>query len=233
MGHGLVTFSGLKSVWRILVAIAVCDLLGGAISLYISPHYSSFLNFSLGCGLATLPGFAIGLAWQVKARHDRQVWIGMACFFGFLALITTVETLARDLPSMRSEMRLLQALSRMQTENIHQIDVFDSYGNQKLLCITDPASLNAFAQGIADAVGHEENHPVYSQTWYVVVEGTICREFELNLDPMFPQSVIGEFVVKSGNSTSYNGTFRSKGLRPWCEENLIRRISNRRGVVTQ
>ena len=89
--------------------------------------------------------------------------------------------------------------------------------------------LAAFAKGIAAAVSHMPNHPDYSDSWFVVVEGTQTYQFELHLNTQFPQRVIGRLVKRSGNVTSDQLTFRSDGLRPWVDEYLIQAAGARAG----
>jgi hypothetical protein len=96
-----------------------------------------------------------------------------------------------------------------------------TYGREKILSITVRKSIHGFTHGIADAVGHLPNHPRYSHSWYVILAGVTGLEFELHIGHRFPQSVIGHFVVKSGNSASYHGAFESKGLRSWVDHHLI------------
>lgn len=227
MKYGQITFTDLKSVWRIVVAIALCQLVGGAISLALSMHHFWFMNLWLGGAAGTLPGFALGVVWQLKSATSDRGWIGVACFLGFLAIAITGMAFGVVLPQMQSEMTNLSGVSQLQAESLQSIEVFDRYGRRRIARITDPDSLTSFAKGIADAVGHSPNHPRYSDSWYVVVEGATRHEFELHLNPRFPQSAIGYFVVKSGNLTWYHGTFESKGLRSWVEAHLMKGNANK------
>jgi len=226
MKYGQITTTDLKSVWRIIVAVLLCQLVVGAISLALSMHHSWFMNLWLGGAAGTLPGFVLGVAWQLKSATSIRGWVGMACFLGLLAIAITGMAFGIALPRMRSEMANLTAISQLQAESLQLIEVFDRYGDKRIAHITDSDSLATFAKGIADAVGHSPNHPRYTESWYVVVDGTTRHEFVLHLNPRFPQSVIGYFVVKSGNTTSYHGTFESKGLRPWVETHLMKEGAN-------
>ena len=217
----------LKSVWRIIVAVLLCQLVGGAITLALSMHHFWFMNLWLGGAAGTLPGFALGVVWQLKSIAPDRRWIGVASFLGFLAIAIAGMAFGVALPQMRREMADLIAIGLLQAESLQQIEVFDRYGNKRIATITDPESLTGFAKGIADAVGHSPNHPRYTRSWYAVVDGTTRHEFELHLNPRFPQSVIGYFVLKSGNTTSYHGTFESKGLRPWVETHLMKGNANK------
>ena len=125
-------------------------------------------------------------------------------------------------------METLTAINQLQAESLQQIEVFERNGEDSIAIITDPESLASFAKGIDDAVGHSPNHPRYTKSWYVVADGTTRHEFEMHLNPRFPQSVIGYIVVKSGNMTVYHGTFESKGLRPWVETHMMKKDANKK-----
>ncbi|MFH1303656.1 MAG: hypothetical protein ABIK07_21580 [Planctomycetota bacterium] len=226
MKYGQITSTDLKSIWRIIVAVALCQLVGVAVSLALSMHHFWFMNFWLGGVAGTLPGFVLGVVWQVKSVPSSREWIGVVCFLGLLAVVITGMALGVVLPQMRREMANLTALSQLQDDRLQQITVFDRSGKKRITRITDLESLSAFATGIADAVGHSPNHPRYTKSWYVVVDGTTRHEYELHLNPRFPQSVIGYFVAKSGNSTVYHGTFESNGLRSWVETHLMKDDTN-------
>ena len=119
-------------------------------------------------------------------------------------------------------MSTLDKLAQIQPDHITRIDVYDEYRRTKLTNITDREALAAFAQGISDAVGHSPNHPRYSESWYLVLQGPdIWYEFTLHLNPRFPHSVIGYSDMTSGSSTLSRATFESRRLRPWVEENLM------------
>jgi F0F1-type ATP synthase assembly protein I len=223
MKYEQLTFSDLKSMWRIIAAIAVCQLVGSAIGLVVSIHHFWFMNFWFGGAAGTLPGFVFGVIWQLKSQPRDRRRLEITGLLGFISIAVTAMAFGVVLPQMRSETANLTAINRLQTENLQQIDIFDQYGEKHIACITDQESVATFAKGIADAAGHSPNHPRYSESWYVVVTGTTQHEFKLHLNPRFPQSVIVYCVVKSGNTTSYHGTFESKSLRPWVEAHLIKK----------
>ncbi|MEQ8855236.1 hypothetical protein [Gimesia sp.] len=221
MKHGQINATDLKGTWRIIVIVIVCQFVGGAVCLALSLHHFWFMNFWLGAVAGTLPGFIIGVVWQIKSAPTSRAWIGVACLMGLLAVIITGMAFGVALPRMQREMANLKALNQLQDEQLKQITVFDRSGKKRIAHFKDPETISAFATGIADAVGHAPNHPRYTASWYTVVDGTTRHEFELHLNPRFPQSVIGYFVKKSGNSTSYQGSFESKRLRSWVEKHLL------------
>lgn len=227
MQNGQIGSTDLKRIWRIIAAVALCQLAGGAVCLALSLHHFWFMNFWLGGAAGTLPGFILGVVWQARSSAPpRQEWVGVACFLGLLAVAITGLALGVELPQMQREMANLKVLSQLQDEGLQRISVFDRSGKKRIVGFTDPKILSAFATGIADAVGHSPNQPRYTASWYVVVYGTTRHELELHLNPRFPQSVIGYFVEKSGNSTAYQGTFASRGLRPWVETHLMQDDTN-------
>ena len=120
-------------------------------------------------------------------------------------------------------------MAQLQHGNLRAIVAVNQSGKQQLVRLEEPAVLAAFAKGIAAAVSHMPNHPDYSDSWFVVVEGTQTYQFELHLNTQFPQRVIGRLVKRSGNVTSDQLTFRSDGLRPWVDEYLIQAAGARAG----
>lgn len=221
MRYGPVTTDDLKSIWRIILTLFVCQLLGGAVGLAISDHHDSFKRFWIGGAAGSLPGFVLGVLWQLRMSKSNRSWIGIACLVGLLVVGVTVMAFGVILPRARLATRNLNELSQLQAETLTQIDVFGRYEEEKIATVTDPEALAAFAKGIADAVGHCPNHPRYTDTWHVVVKGTRCSEYTIHLNPKFPESVIGYIVVRSGDSALYLGTFESRGLRPWVETHLM------------
>lgn len=216
----MIKFSDLKRVWRIVVSVIVCQHIGGAIGLLIGLHHFWLNSFFIGGEVGTLPGFVIGLSWQLKSSEERREWIGTACFLGLLCIALTIIALFSDFPRMKDEMLRLESLSQLKDQAFYRMDVFDLRSRKKITSISDPISLKAFTKGIADAVGHSPNHPSYSHSWYVALEGSTNKEFELHLNPELPKSVIGYFVEKSGNSISSHGSFESKGIRSWVDKYL-------------
>ncbi len=216
------TKSPSSTIWRITVSGWLCAAAGGAVAVAFPIHHFWLMNLWLGLAGGALPGFALGVMWQLKSATPARDWIGKACFRGLLVIAMAGMAFGVVLSQMRSEIANLTSLSQLQAESLHMIEVFDQYGNKHIANITDSNSLAAFTRGMADAVGHSPNHPRYTESWYVVIDGTTKHEFELHFDPRFPQSVIGYFVTKSGNTTSYHGAFESKGLRPWIEKHLMK-----------
>jgi hypothetical protein len=216
----MIKFSDLKRVWRIVVSVIVCQHIGGAICLFIGFHHFWFKNFFIGGEFGTFPGFIVGFLWQLKSSGDRRKWIGTASFLCLLCVALTIMAFFSDYPRMKDEMRRLESLSQLQNQAFYQIDVFDLHSRKKIMSIADLKSIEAFTKGIADVVGHAPNHPSYSHSWYVALEGPTHQEFELHLNPDFPKSVIGYFVEKSGNSVLSYGSFESKGLRLWIDKYL-------------
>ncbi len=219
-----ITISDIKNIWRIIVALVLCQGIGSGISLTIAMHHFWFMNLWIGGAVGTLPGVAFGIAWQLKSGKPVRTWIGMAGILGFLAIAITGIAFGVVLPAMQKQMQELKKVSMMSTENIQSIEIFDRHHKKLIARITDEISLAAFANGISDAVGHSPNHPRYTDSWYVVIQGTTTHEFHLHINPKFPQSIIGYIVIKSGNTTSFHGTFISKGLRTWIDDHLMAQI---------
>lgn len=208
-------------VLRIVLSMALLQLIGAVISVVLKPHHFWFMNLWLGGVVATIPGILIGLAWQIKASKHRAVWFGVAAFLVLPALGVNLLAFGIMVPRMKDEMRRLEGLAQLQHRDIRSIDVYDRRGRAHITMFTDADVIAGFVEGVADAVGHSPNHPRYSHSWYIVLEGDERHEFTLHLNPRFPQSVIGGFLTKSGNLTRYHGSFQSRTLRPWVEAHLL------------
>lgn len=106
-------------------------------------------------------------------------------------------------------------------ENISRIILYDKYGRDLIREISDENLISKFRLGINDAKRHYPNHPSYTHSWYLKLEGDKFVEFEFHLTSDFPKSVIIYSVLKQGNQTSYLGVYKSNSLKKWVDENLL------------
>ncbi|HIJ65076.1 MAG TPA: hypothetical protein HPP77_03925 [Candidatus Hydrogenedentes bacterium] len=212
----------LRPMWRAFLAVILSSFVGGTVGLVISFHYYWLENMMLGAATAMPVGFLLGTLWHFasfECRDARSVMV--IVFLGFMCICLGVVAVGFELPRIKSEMAALSALKQLDPAFAKQIVVFDKYGEDKIKEIRSPETIAAFAAALADSVGHSPNHPHYSHSWYVVAEGDRQRlESEFHFNPKFPNSVIGDFVSKSGNTTACGGTFRSENLRSWFEANI-------------
>lgn len=215
----------LRQVWRIVVVILVGQSLGGLVAISRNEFHSIFLNLWFGAAVGTLPGFLTGLIWQFRSASQTE-WRSGAWFLGFLSLSVSAFAIGIFYPAMLEENRRIADLHTMPHEKIVRIDAYVGEGKDNNIRITQTNALTAFANAVADAVGYSPNHPVYSASWHVIVQGQTVRDLKLQLDPRLPHSVVGSFVTKSGNSTWYYGNFRSEMLRRWVDNYLIKRSAN-------
>ncbi len=215
------SFRDLCRAWRFIVAVVACEFVGGLIGITYEYHYNPFLNLWMGGAIAILPGMILGAVWHFSGPADRRESIVVIRLLGFIGAAVFIFAVAVAIPLFKTEMRNLAGLTRLQQEDIRRIEVFDRDGKVKTLTVSDPDIIAAFTGSISDAVGHQSNHPQYTHSWYVLASGPVQHEFELHLDPRFPDSVMGSFVVKSGNRTSYRGSFKSQALRRWVDQQLI------------
>lgn len=221
MAFGEISFRDLKRVWRIVLAVFVCQELGGVIGLLIHFHHSGFSNYWIGGALATPVGFVVGLCWQIRRAERRAATpIGLTLFLGLLAAFVGGFASLVNLPRMREEMRRLGELRALDARDIGQISVFDRYGKRQLLLIDDPAVISDFAQACRDVEGDSPSHPRYTASWYVVISGPRRYEFEFHFEAERPREVVGYFVRKEGNTTWFFGTFASRLLRAWFREHV-------------
>lgn len=221
VAFGQISFGDLKRVWRIVLAVIVCQELGGVIGLLIHFHHSGFSNYWIGGALATPLGFVVGLCWQVgRAERRAATPIGLTLFLGFLAAFVGGFALVVVFPRMREEMRRLAELRALHAGDIGQISVFDRYGKRQLVLIADPAVISDFAEACRDVEGDSPSHPRYTASWYVVIDGRERHEFEFHFEAERPREVVGYFVRKEGNTTRFSGSFASKLLRAWFNEHV-------------
>ena len=216
------SFQDLAPVWRIIVAVVVFELAGGFIGFTYGYHHSGFMNLWAGGALAALPGFVLGAIWHLSGPVDRRDTIRIAGFLGLLSAILFFTAVFDAIPGMKSDMRMLATLSQFDNEPFDRIEIFDRYRKTEILTVTEPAIVAAFTRAISDAVGHSPSHPQYSHSWYAIVSGPKRYEFELHLDPNFPDSIIGYSLTRSEHPASYQVAFQSHALRPWIEEHLVR-----------
>ncbi|MEZ4735299.1 MAG: hypothetical protein R3E79_50035 [Caldilineaceae bacterium] len=210
----------LVALWRVLSTILLCQAIGALLGLVPLLQTRWGLDLWLGMAAGTLVGFVVGTAWHLGAQRAVR---GLSRLFLVSLLLSLMLT------AVATDKRNWARMAQLQTEEIQAITVFNRSGTQQIVQLDDPAVLAAFAEGIADAVHHMPNHPRYSDTWFVVVEGTQTYQFELNLNPKFPQSVIGDMVKRQGHTTSHRLTFQSDGLRPWVDQYLIQAAGERIG----
>lgn len=216
------SYSDLTSVWRIIVAVIVFELAGGFAGVAYGYHHFAFKNLWAGGALAALPGFIFGAIWQFSGPVDRRDTIPIAGFLGLLSALLFLAAVFQSIPGMKSDMRMLATLSQFDSKPIDRIEIFDRDRKMAILTVTEPDIVAAFTRSISDAVGHSPSHPQFSHSWYAVVSGPKKYEFELHLDPNYPDSVIGYSLTRTEHPASYQVTFRSGALRAWVEEHLVR-----------
>lgn len=216
-----ITLNDLVRTWRFGVPLITFQFIGGLLGWMIRFHHFWFLNLWIGAAIAMIPGLAIGMAWQSRAgdRSERSKFAIrlMTCAGAFVVLMAVLVTL----PRMWAEMGHLADVTQLQQESIQRIDVFDRRGRTAILAVTDRSIIADFAASLSDAAGYAPNHERYAQSWYLVVSGPTRREYELHIGDKHPEAVIGDFVVKDGNRTSYHGSFKSRALWDWIERNLL------------
>ena len=210
----------LVALWRVIGTIMLCQTFGALLGLVPLLQTRWGLDLWLGMATGTLVGFMVGTAWHLGTQRTVR---GLSTLFIFSFLLALL------LAAVAADKQNWARMAQLQNERLQSIEVFNRSGKQQIVRLEDPAVLAAFVEDIADAVHHMPNHPHYSDTWFVVVEGMQTYQFELNLNPKFPQSVIGEMVKRRGNTTSYQLTFKSDGLRLWVEQYLIQAAGVRIG----
>ncbi len=213
------SFGDVLNIWRILVAVAVCQIIGGAIGVAYGYHHFWFMNLWAGGALSIPFGVAAGAAWHFSRSRAPRESLPIAGLVVLCGALVFVAAVAIAIPEMRSDMRNLERIASLPEAGPRQVAVFGRSGEPEIMTLSDPETVAAFARSIADAVGHSPNHPRYSHSWRVIVSGSDRYVFELHLDPAFPDSVIGYTLAIGENWTS--GSFRSVALRPWVEAHLL------------
>lgn len=222
MHSKLLSYRDLAILWRVIVVVIACQFAGGFIGIAYGFHHSAFMNFWVGGAVGTAPGFVLGAIWHLSRTADRNEAIPSVTLMGLMAAALFSAAVFSVIPRMKSDMRMLATLSQFDQKGIVRIEIFDRDRETAIMTVTEPAAVAAFAQAITDTAGHSPSHPKYSHSWYAVVTGLKTYEFELHLNPVFPDSVIGYSLTRSEHPDSYQVTFRSGALRVWVEEYLLR-----------
>lgn len=221
MAFGIMTLSDLKPIWRVVVGIIICQILGGAMGLLIGAHHSGFSNFWLGGAIGSPVGFILGIGWHLLTAEGRaKTPLGTTLFLGVLAFALGAAACFQVLPHMRGEMQRLRAIKALDASKISSVSVFDRYGESRIAEFSSPSTIREFALSCRDAEGYSPNHPHYVASWYIVIAGTDPSEIECHYEAGRGQMVVGYFVAKSGTTTRYYGTFSSRNLRKWFEKHL-------------
>jgi hypothetical protein len=211
----------LIPIWRILATVGAFELLGGGIIQLIGFHYSTFTNFSLGAGMAAPLGFLGGLLWHLSDQQRRKdTKVDVVVFLGILAVGVGAANLIYGLPSHAKEMDNLAALQSLPDGSIERILVHDEYGDEFLLQIDDRTALSGFVLACRNIKGYFPNHPRYTDSWHLVLQGEQKIELECHYQQGYPDEVLGYFVEKTGSSMGYFGTFISSDLRPWFQQHI-------------
>lgn len=223
MYYGFITFGDLVKIWRLLLAVVICNLLGGLIGRLVGPHHSAFMNWWMGGALAGPVGFVIGWRWQ---RADDERWRttpkGLVAFLGLLAAAVAAMCVVFAIPDAHETMRRLDRLTHLDASTVRRIEVYDRYGSKLIRAVDEPALIREFTDACRDAEGHMPNHPRYTQYWYVVVEGDRRQEYMCHFERNRPTQLDGDFVHQQGNTTTYYGSFTSVRLRSWFETHVLK-----------
>jgi len=212
----------LRRDWRVYAPVLVCQILGGALGLIAAPHHFWFFNMWIGGALATPIGFGLWLAWQRKGRDVKPAAPpGETVFVGVLALILGGAALA-FLPHMLREMDLLKSLRELDASQVRRISVFGADGSMCVAHIESREAIAEFVRCCRDVEGYAPGKARYRRSWYIVLTSAPPLELECHYEYGRPSVVVGDFVTKSGNSTSYHGSFSSQRLRGWFEKHLVR-----------
>ena len=81
----------LVALWRVVVAVVLAQIVGGAVSVCVGSFGFWFIDFWYGGAVATVFGYAIGLVWQTKVV--RESWgkhRSMLLFMGLASLVLCV-----------------------------------------------------------------------------------------------------------------------------------------------
>jgi len=96
----------VKPIWRVLLFTFIVQLIGGVISLLISPYGHPFLDFWYGGAILTFPGFLIGSIWHQYAAPSKLNNHKLAfCFIGLICFCLLLAALFFPLQQAASQMK--------------------------------------------------------------------------------------------------------------------------------
>jgi hypothetical protein len=217
------TTADVIALWRVLAAVAVGQLIGGAVGTRVFPYHSGFHRHWLGMALATPLAFVAGVMWYLA--HTRRLTLPpglvLACL-GVLAFGLGAGAVFLEKPSLDAELENIAALRSMPEGSLRRIAVYDEYCERLLVHIEHEGSLRDFVRACRDAEGYSPSHPGYTHSWYLFLDDDDHIELTCHYEPRHPDKVVGDFSDRSGTSTRYQGTFISRNLRSWFEEHVRR-----------
>lgn len=92
----------IKPVWRMLLIIAITQLMSGFILVFNPKYGHIFVDFWFGAALSGFPGFIFGFLWQLYANKEVIKDNLLAVIFvGFLSIGTTLMSLVIPLEDFR------------------------------------------------------------------------------------------------------------------------------------
>jgi len=141
----------LDKVWRIILPVIICQAVGAAISLAIVDHHHTFMVVWVGGAFGTLPGYIVGLIWQLSVVRDEEDWGFTAIFLGFISFFLLIFALSIQ-KHMTVESSELERLAELKESHFDQIDFYENCGRKRLLSITSSEEIDVFTEAVGSAV---------------------------------------------------------------------------------
>lgn len=219
---------GRKSFWkriasdrRIIWAVFAFQFIGAGLGLLIAPHFDMLFNMWMGGALGGPLGFVAGLCWELTRKDcARRLPVAETWMVGLIVFAVGAFACLFVIPFSKAEMRAIAELKSIDGTRIENIVVYKELGRQKLVEIADRQALMDFADRCKDIEGYSPNHPVYTSSWHVMLNGAAAQEFEFYYEANLPQALVGEFDLRNTSPLDTHGHFSSKRLREWFAKHV-------------
>ena len=224
MNHAF-TIEILNKLWRITLTVVVAQILFFILGSIWTVSHDSFTNSWIGAAMATPVAFALGFVWHVSDKDRRKItpWgsvflLGIiSVFLGFMSVFERSTAIVQTAN--------IESLRQLSEDDIEQIHVYDQYGGTLLTSITNKEAIIEFRNLCSDISGFSYNHDKSTFHCCLILEGSQTRELSFSFIERRPNSAIGTYLKRDGN-TSYNlGIFESRNLRSWFEKNILKKAN--------
>jgi hypothetical protein len=209
------------SAWRTIVAVATAQVVCTVVAERVFPAATRMQTFVIGFAVGTIAGLFIGLVWRAPRPAPvtgmRRVRLFLPIGLAALCIPAMVCLLAYR---QAGQARLLERLTQLQPADVRSITISRRNDVRNARVIGDQAIIREFLEACRDAQSFSPNHPSYYSTWLVTIQTEEVLQLECNYEAKHSDLVIGSFVRAHPSSTSYYGSFCSRGLRVWFDRHV-------------
>jgi len=220
----------IRFTWRLLAGPALGQLIGFALGYLVTLDQRTFFSVWIGGATGICVGFWYGVWWHFKdnARRKKKPYTTMGLIgiisnvFGVIALIMFFGSAGFS--------KSLDHLKSIQGSQISKIIITEEFDNDPLVTIDDVKVLSEFSSACRDAkkyIPKANYDPKITFSCYVDLSGAFPYGLHMYIFEGDSKRVICGFAKRTGNTTTYHGTFESAGLRTWLDTYVIPRIKTK------